>query len=118
MLSSNSSLIGVEDWFLIRLVLLIKHLQQNLMYNSLDTNCPLPSGRVRSYSLAKESILPGEGAAWPRDSELACSDLILLWEWELRPVLNLPVHSKPAAAGSLLYPCPLHCSLSGAKVPQ
>lgn len=118
MLSSNSCPTGIEDWFLIRLGLLIKHLQQNPIYNSIDPNCPLPSGWVGSYYLAKTSILPGEGAARPRDSRLACSSLILLWGWELQRVLTLPVHGKPAAAGLLLYPWPLHCSLSGAKMPQ
>lgn len=102
MLSSNSSPIGVEVRVLIMLVLLIKHLQQKV-YNSLDTNCPLPSGRVRCCHLAKQSILPGEGAARPGDSRLACSDFLLLWGWQLQHVLKAPVHSL-----QLLHCCFIH----------
>ena len=50
-----------------------------------------------SYFLTKESVLPGEGAAKPSDSRLACSNFILLRGCELQHVLNLPMHSKPAA---------------------
>lgn len=66
--------------------------------DSQDKNCPFPSSSVRSYFLTKESILPGEGAAKPSDTKLACSNFILFQGCEFQHVLNLPMHSERAAS--------------------
>lgn len=66
MLSFNSSLSGVEEWFLIRIHLLMQRSQEHF------TQAPWQSCCLQE-AVRGESILPGGATAKPHGFSLACS---------------------------------------------